>query len=368
MSLSPRLAILNDCVIDAADPAPAYAAIASCSQAPHSRLLDAWLVAHHDDVRRAFTSPRVFSSRYGVGHEGIADPPTLLDLDPPQQTRHRRIFAAGFSRAAARDHAPDIRSRAQALLSRYSVGPGRDLQAEVIDRVAVLGLSSLLGLSAGAADTAYELVAGMISAQADDGDAEQELFSLVQREGDSSQPVLAAVFGDGAAPVVMSRLLMLFLGGFEPLSTLCGSTLLRASQFDDHERLTDADWDRLISATARAVSPTQYMFRTLTEPADIAGKTLAAGDRVALLIAAANLSLDRSRSLTDARNGLAAAPAGLAFGAGPHVCLGQWLARVAVREMAHAILERVPKTSLRRAETTWSFSDNVRRLTSVVLA
>ncbi|GAA3356375.1 hypothetical protein GCM10020366_20200 [Saccharopolyspora gregorii] len=87
------------------------------------------------------------------------------------------------------------------------------------------------------------------------------------------------------------------------------------------------------------------MHRHITEPVEIGGTTIEAGSTVLALMQAANRDED---AFTDAAEmDLARTPnPHLTFGAGPHSCLGQSLARVELRTVLGALLERVPGLEL----------------------
>jgi cytochrome P450 len=111
----------------------------------------------------------------------------------------------------------------------------------------------------------------------------------------------------------------------------------------------------LVEELLRARSPVQLsLSRVATETIELAGKTVEAGDVVLVSLASANRdpalfpggdTFDPSRE--SSRH--------LAFGNGPHVCLGQHLARVEAQVALGAVLERLGGLHLtvREDELTW---------------
>lgn len=99
----------------------------------------------------------------------------------------------------------------------------------------------------------------------------------------------------------------------------------------------------------------QYMRRTTEFEVEIGDITIPTGTHVVCWIASANRdeklwgpsadTFDITRS--NARQHVA-------FGKGPHVCLGSWLARLELQVVLQAIMERFPNTTLPEQALVWS--------------
>jgi cytochrome P450 family 142 subfamily A polypeptide 1 len=91
----------------------------------------------------------------------------------------------------------------------------------------------------------------------------------------------------------------------------------------------------------RWVSPIKQMARTVARDTELCGTALAAGDRVVLLYESANH--DPAHFEAPERFDIARSPNDhLAFGFGPHHCLGASLARLEIATMVERILARLP--------------------------
>ena len=113
--------------------------------------------------------------------------------------------------------------------------------------------------------------------------------------------------------------------------------------------------DNAIEEILRFEPTAQYMRRTTETDVDVGGVTIPTGTNVVCWIASANRDeaqwgptadrFDITRS--NARQHIA-------FGKGPHVCLGSWLARIELQVVLETILRRFPGTTLPDQELVWS--------------
>ena len=95
----------------------------------------------------------------------------------------------------------------------------------------------------------------------------------------------------------------------------------------------------------RWVSPIKYMNRTLTRDIERHGRQLREGEKVLLLYESANF--DEAQFAEPERFDVARSPNDhVAFGFGPHYCLGAGLARLEVRVMVERVLARLPDLAL----------------------
>jgi cytochrome P450 len=141
---------------------------------------------------------------------------------------------------------------------------------------------------------------------------------------------------------IVSFCVLLLVAGNETTTNLIGNCI-------HHLASHPADWERLvleptlvrsaIEESLRHQSPIQGFFRNTLEPVKIGGSTIKRGEKVMLLYAAANRDPRKfadpdqfriDRQPTDH----------LAFGFGPHACLGAYLARLEMRVLLeHALRE-----------------------------
>jgi len=153
---------------------------------------------------------------------------------------------------------------------------------------------------------------------------------------------------------LLSMCNLLLVAGHETTTNLLASGTLALLQHPDQLALLRARAELLPGAVEellRYESPVQRIGRMAKVPVTIGGVEIAAGQMAAAVVAAANrdpaVFPDPDRLDVTRRPG-----AHLAFGHGPHFCLGAPLARLEGQVVFEALLERLP--ALRLAEPDWT--------------
>jgi cytochrome P450 len=141
-----------------------------------------------------------------------------------------------------------------------------------------------------------------------------------------------------------SWLLIVFAGNDTTRNTLSGAMKL-LTEFPDEKRKLIASPTLLANAAnefIRMVSPVIYMRRTATRDVEIEEQKIAEGEKVVMWYGSAN----RDASVFDAPDALRVdrsnADKHIAFGYGPHVCLGKRVAQIQLEEAYRQILARFP--------------------------
>ena len=141
-----------------------------------------------------------------------------------------------------------------------------------------------------------------------------------------------------------SWLLIVFAGNDTTRNTISGSMKL-LTEFPDQREALKADMSLLPNAVdelIRMVSPVIYMRRTATSDTEVGGQKIAEGEKVIMYFSAAN----RDPSIFPDPDKLdicrANASKNIAFGFGPHVCIGKRVAQLQLEEVYRQLLTRLP--------------------------
>src|SRR5262249_4208089 len=163
------------------------------------------------------------------------------------------------------------------------------------------------------------------------------LFGVEMETGDGPPPRLP----DGG---IIGCFSLLGPAGSETTTRLLGSAAVLFARHSDQYARILADPDAIpgaVEEVLRWASPAQYAVRTLTRDVEWYGRTVPAGDRILLLLGAANRDEreDPDPDRFDVGRGI---PTQLGFGQGVHYCIGASPARREARVALEEFAKRCP--------------------------
>jgi cytochrome P450 len=158
---------------------------------------------------------------------------------------------------------------------------------------------------------------------------------------------------------ITQNLISILVGGSETLPKIFAGGLLEL--WKRPEQLAEvakepANADIAFEEMLRFSAPAQWFGRTVKTSRELAGVTLEPGQRVLLIIAAANRD-PREFENPDAFIWNRQARRMLSFGIGPHFCIGIHLARLEGQIMLREFLAAVPKFEIDEAAGNWAVSE-----------
>ena len=168
---------------------------------------------------------------------------------------------------------------------------------------------------------------------------------------------------------LLSNCVVLVFAGHETTTNLIGNAvhlLLERPELVERLRREPEGWARAIEEVLRYESPVMRMSRVAKVALEVGGVTIPAGDRVTMILGAAN----RDPAVFEAAETFDAERhpnPHLAFGFGPHVCAGMALARLEARVALQGLFERF--SGLRRQEPPeWVANFGLRALVRLPVA
>jgi cytochrome P450 len=332
-----------------------------------------WAVTRHADVWSVDRDFQGFSSEPSIL---IPDPPEgqgqgfgpykmMLMMDPPEHTAFRKLIRSEFTLPAARLRSDRIAALARrivdAVIDRSSASGGEcDFVAEVAGEMPSFVIAELMGLPLDDGRELYKLTETIHTAPealppGAGGAAVAKMFEYGTgviaekraRPGDDLASKLLACEVDGRRLEDMEFLLFFLLlvdAGGDTTRNLLSGGLLALMEHPDQMAWLMADLPgRLPSAREellRWTSPVIYMRRTARRDLELAGQQIREGDKVVMYFGAANrdpAAFDRPETLDLARD----PNPHIAFGTGPHGCLGQHIARIEIDAMLVEVLSRM---------------------------
>ncbi|WP_042403503.1 cytochrome P450 family protein [Streptacidiphilus carbonis] len=369
----------------AANPYPAYAWLRTHAPVHRTTLpsgVEAWLVTRYADARQALADARLSknpgnhgssSGRTGIPGERSADLMThLLNIDPPDHTRLRRLVSKAFTPRRVALFEPRVREITDRLIDGFAAGGEADLIHDFAFPLPIYAICDLLGVPAedqddfrdwagmmirhgggprGGVARAVKKIRAYLSdlihrKRADLGD---DLISDLIRAGDHGEHLTE---NEAAAMAFI-----LLFAGFETTVNLIGNGLYALLTHPEQRAqlqssIASGRTDLLTTAVEELLrydGPVELAtWRYATSPITLGGQSIAVGDPVLVVLAAA----DRDPARFDQPDLLDLARRDnphLGFGHGIHYCIGAPLARLEAQYALEALLRRLPDLTLAAA-------------------
>ncbi|MGW1272402.1 cytochrome P450 [Streptomyces sp. NPDC002491] len=366
-----------------ADPYPAYAELRERGRVICYEPTGQWLVPGHADVSALLRDRRLgrtYQHRFTHEEFGRTAPPAeqepfhtlndhgMLDLEPPDHTRIRRLVSKAFTPRTVERLKPYVHRLAGELVDGLARAGGGDLLSDVAEPLPVAVIAEMLGIPEAdrgplrpwSADICgmYELnpsqetAAKAVRASVEFTAYLRELIAERRKEpGDDLISGLIAAHDEGdrlTEQEMISTAVLLLNAGHEATvnATVNGWWAL----FRDPDQLAALRADHSLVPSAveelmRYDTPLQLFERWVLDDIEIDGVTVPRGAEIAMLFGSANhdpaVFADPGRlDLTRADN------PHISFSAGIHYCIGAPLARIELAASMTALLERAPTLAL----------------------
>ncbi|CAN5498414.1 steroid C26-monooxygenase Cyp125 [soil metagenome] len=347
-----------------------------------------WSLTSHEHVVAVHKDWRTFSSEIGGTEiEGLEHDDdariarrTMLETDPPRHTKLRQLVNPAFSKAAVETYKEHAEALVEEVVEQAMDAGEVDGVNAVARELPIRMLTGLLGvpdedapqLFHWADQIVYNADPDYSPVVSDRADTDPyrllpfrspitlKVFEYVQRlstarhglSGADVLTVLSNALIDGEPLTEREQgtfFLLLLIAGNETTRHSLAQGLLAFAEHPDQLRRLRADptlLDTAVEEVLRWTSPQLHFRRTATVDTSIGGVEIGAGDKIVTWYLAANFdptvftdphSFDLGR--TPNRH--------VTFGGGgPHLCLGQWMARLEVRAFLQALVAHVERVEL----------------------
>lgn len=361
------------------DPYPIYARMRA--EEPVSVVPAAGLtfVTRWADVRRVARDAEVFSAALPDSPLSRTLGPNLLHSDGSHHSSRRAPLAHALRPAALRHRIETVVGAEIAqLLDGWAERGAGDLVGDFAEPLAVRTLQVIAGLPTSTRTTMRAWFEGIASGAANfEGDAAKQ--ERADAAGTAIDEVVAATLANGPQPgtliadlaaaatdtgpgtvaEISATVKLLVIGGMQEPRDLVGLALA-ALLVDQRQRAAlaadPALLPRVIEEALRWGAPVGTVTRRVLLPVELAGVELAPDTVVAGIVASANRDADRWAD-ADTFDALRPLQPHLAFGSGPHVCVGAAMARIEARLALPALLEGLPDLRLveQPVQRGWEF-------------
>jgi cholest-4-en-3-one 26-monooxygenase len=333
-----------------------------------------WAITKYKDVFAISLDQKTFSSaRAGVilrtwkEEEYEPQKGMLINLDPPEHTHYRRLVSLGFSGRMIRRLEEHVRKITTEIIDQVALAGECDFVSSISVELPLRVIVELVGVPMADRHRVLQWSNQMLAY--DDPEyqldpdtpkiAAAELFMYANelaadrlqhpREDLVSELMHGEVEGHRLSLAEFNSFFMLLLvAGNETTRNLVSGGLLALIEHPEERARLQADPSLIPTAVEemlRWVTPVNLFRRTATRDVEVRGQQIREGDKVVLFYASANRDeevfpdaerFDVGRQPNDH----------LAFGIGPHFCLGANLARLEIRVMFEELLRRLPDITL----------------------
>lgn len=352
-------------------PFAAYAQARAAGPVYHDEGSGYYIVTGYDEVRKWAANTKDLSNVTGLllsfdsmpwqarineiyRTKGFLPVNTLTVSDPPLHTFHRSLVDKAFTPARVRKMEDYLQSTIDGMVETI-IGKGEcDFYAEFAGRVPILVIASQLGVDLGDLDWFKECSDAVI-AESNPSNSEEEQVRITEKITELQRFIAAKVEEFRARPCdsllsdivnadddgrtmdmreLVSMILILLVAGNDSTALAMTSAMHRIATtpgLEDRLRADRAAIPNFIEEVLRLEAPVQGLYRRVLNDIEIAGTAIPKGAIVVLRFGAANrdpAQFAEPDSIDPARSN---ARSHLAFGAGPHFCLGNQLARGELR-------------------------------------
>ena len=345
-----------------------------------------WIVTGYDEVHAVLRDPATFSS-YPNNLVNAGDGKFIpLELDPPEHTAYRHALQPLFSPTRMKVLEPRIRAMVNRLIDGFATRGSAEFISEFAHELPTSVFLQLMDWPLADAPMFTEMTD--ITLQGKPGATEEESAAARQQAAQQMFGYFAGVLADRRArpgaddvtttiintPVEIegsARLLtdeelcrmffLLLIAGLHTVQgSLAWSVLHLSARPDERQRLID-DPALLPSAVEEMlrIESAVSMGRRVTHDTELGGVKLKAGDQLLVVLAGANRDGRQFNEPDEVR--IDRAPnRHLAFGSGPHRCLGSHLARIELTIALEEIHRRIPDYRLDPGQPALSHASQVR--------
>ncbi|MFE2848332.1 cytochrome P450 [Streptomyces scopuliridis] len=375
----------------ATDPYPAYAWLREHSPVHRTALpsgVEAWLVTRYADARQALADARLSKNpthhagpahakgKTGIPGERKAELMThLLNIDPPDHTRLRRLVSKAFTPRRVAEFAPRVQELTDRLIDDFAAKGEADLIHDFAFPLPIYAICDLLGVPREDQDD-FRDWAGMMLRHSKPGQAgggprggvgravkkiRSYLADLIHRKrADPGDDLISGLIraGDHGEHLTENEAaamaFIILFAGFETTVNLIGNGMFALLGHPEQrallQRSLEAGETGLLATGVEELlrydGPVELAtWRYATEPLTLGGQRISTGDAVLVVLAAADRDPERftdpdtlDLSRRDNQH--------LGYGHGIHYCLGAPLARVEGQTALATLLTRLPDVRL----------------------
>jgi cytochrome P450 len=360
-----------------AHPQPVYRELVSKCPFARQALVGNPVLSRYEDVLWALRHPEIFSSEMEMHMAlGTERPMIPQQIDPPAQTKYRKILDPRFSKKRMQEIEPNVRRHAHELIDAFIARGECEFDQEFAMPLPATAFLALMGLPQSELPRFLRIKDMIIRPQTlladptpegaqelrkDAGRQIYEFFGKViderkQKPGTDMVSYLLETEIDGhrlSREDILDVSFLLILAGLDTVTATLGCNMAYLAANPEQRRRIIEKPETIPGAVEELLrweTPVTAVPRIVKREVEIHGMRLQPGEMVTLLIGASNVDegefgepervdFERERNKH------------LAFGGGPHRCLGSHLARMELAVAMQVWHERIPDYRVKPGET-----------------
>jgi cytochrome P450 len=373
-------------------PQPVYRDLVEKCPVARGTLGDGPVISRYEDVIWALRHPEIFSSEMDIQIAlGTERPMIPQQIDPPAQTKYRKILDPRFSKRRMAEIEPDVRSAANELIDRVIDQGHCDFNPDFAIPLPCNAFLSLMGLPQEDLGLFLELKDGIIRPHAKMEVPDPEECTKVRvatgkriyayfadvvaaRHAEPRDDLMtyftqAEIQGEKLSDNEILDICFLFLlAGLDTVTATLGCNFAYLAANPEQRRRLVADTailDGAVEEMLRWETPVAAVPRVVKQDVTVNGFQIKAGEMVTLLLGASNTD-DGEFGNADEVDFGRERNRHLAFGAGAHRCLGSHLARMEVRVALEEWHKRIPDYEIAPGEVP-RYSSGIREVNHLPL-
>ena len=357
----------------------------------HQNPLGPWTLTRYDDCSRLLRDPSLsveerhsaYSRREALFEAAGVErrnrgSRAILNLDPPDHTRIRRLVSKAFTPRRVEALIPRVQALVDAMLDAAGERGEMDVIADLAFPLPFAVISEMLGMPQADShllrEWSHTLVTSLEPLTSPDEiprmmDASDHMVAHVDaaiewKRREPADDLLSAMIaaeeeGDRlTSDELRDQVVLLFIAGHETTVNLIGNGTLALLRHPDQLALLRAQPDLVGNAVEELLrfdSPVQFTRRIAIEPIEVGGHVIEAGSFVFSILGAANHDPEHFGSTADDLDLTRRdAPHHISFGGGIHHCLGAVLARAEARVAIGSLAQRFERLELATDHPAWN--------------
>lgn len=319
-----------------------------------------WAITKHAHVSHIEANWETYCS--SKGSRPNSSVPSMINADPPDHTRRRRIVSSGFTPRRVAAHEEFLRTTVTELIDAVVDAGSCDFVNDIAKPIPLRMIAKLMGLPLADEDKLLHWSDLFATGGEDVSEAvmgavfewvEYILEEMKSRTDPHADDLISLLIHTDGEPLSVDDLIyetmLILVGGDETTRHVMSGGLEAILQRPEQLHALQSDRSLLPSAIEemlRWVTPVRNMNRTATKEVELGGQKILEGDRLLLLYQSANRDETVFEKADEFDITRSPNPHVSFGGNGRHFCLGAQLARLELKVLFEEVLERLPDIEL----------------------